>query len=131
MNYYVYGGNHRLCRDLTVYHDKINPDMVKFCVSRNLREADGVACAYQNKILLGFFRFDIDAVDGTMYTNGTYVNPFLRKNGIALNLWKRAIIKHNPKKVVAVITSQGGLNLVEKASDFFPEITFCKSIQIV
>jgi hypothetical protein len=129
MNYYVYGKRHWLCKDLTIENEKFNPDLLKFCINQNLRGADGVACAYSNKTLFGFFRFDID-IDGTMHSNGTYVNFFKRGNGIGFDLWSRALKKIKPIKVVAVLTSDAGEQLFLKVRDAFPKILFCNSRQI-
>ena len=130
MNYYVFGKHHRLCKDLTISHEGFNPDLIEFCKSRNLREADGVAAAYSNRTLFGFFRFDIDPVDGTMYSNGTYVSFFKRKKGIAFDLWSRALNKIKPPKVVAILTSTGGEKLFHSVRDAYPHILFCSSNQI-
>ncbi len=130
MNYYVYGNHHRLCLDLTICNQEFDKELIDFCVSRNLRESDGVACAYYNGTLAGFFRFDIDAVDGTMYTNGTYILPNHRGMGVAPELWGRAFRKRKPAKVVAVVTSQGGEKLITKMKRFYPNIRFCESVQI-
>jgi hypothetical protein len=129
MNYYVYGNSHRLCRDLTIYNDEFSPDLLKFCINQNLREADGVACAYANKTLFGFFRYDID-IDGTMHANGTWINFFKRGKGIGFDLWSKALKKVKPPKVVAILTSDGGEKLFLKVRDAFPKILFCNSRQI-
>ncbi len=129
MNYYVYGKHHRLCRDLTSYHEGFTPDLIDFCIDKNLRESDGVACAYSNRTLFGFFRFDID-IDGALHTNGTYVNPFFRNHGVGFDLWVRALKKIKPTKLVAILTSDHGEKLFLKVRDAFPHILFCSSKQI-
>ncbi len=132
MNYIVYGNRHRFCNNLKLAcHQKgFSKDLADFCTSRKLLQSDGVACAYDAGALVGFFRFDIDGVDGTIYTNGTYVAPDYRGEGIAYNLWIRVLNKMKPEKVVAIVTSRGGENLVQKMKKFFTNIKFSESSQI-
>ena len=81
-----------------------------------------VVVATVNRRLVGFFRGILE--DSCLYAKGTWVHSAHRKQGLAKELWRRALRHEKPRQVEVGIISCGGLRLAQAMDLEYPEIEF-------
>ena len=117
--------------ELTLSFDKMKnlpEDILLELQNWQVEYADKVIIAYDNNVLVGFFRYDLGDTRPWLYAAGTYIIPSYRKKNIASNLWHKAIELEKPNKILAHIASDGGLKLIEKIKKDFPKMLFDYSL---
>ena len=102
----------------------LNKDIMDLFINWEVEFADKVMIAYENDLMIGFFRYDVAKVRPYIYAAGTYVIPEYRNQNIAFNLWKKVIEIEHPSTIFAHVASGGGLNLVNKIKTAFQKIKF-------
>lgn len=71
--------------------------------------------------VIGVFRF---SGQRRMHAHGTWVHPRFRKQGIAFELWSRAIKSTEATSIRVVCASDRGMTLVSSLRGAFPRIRF-------
>jgi predicted GNAT family acetyltransferase len=96
--------------------------MKTFWLKHELGQCDGAILAYHKKELIGFFRFYKRKKGKTLYAGGTYVMKQYRGDGVAKNLWIKALKKTKPEIVDVMVASRGGLKLIKSLKKDFKKI---------
>lgn len=103
-------------------------DIINILKEWDVEFSDKAIIAYEDNIIVGFFRYDLGKVKPWLYAAGTYIIPEYRNQNIAYNLWHKAIMRENPNKILAHVASEGGLKLIKRIQKKFPRMLFDYSL---
>jgi GNAT superfamily N-acetyltransferase len=83
-------------------------------------DSSHVATATDCGKLVGWFR--MTRVGRNLYAQGTWVAPTHRRQGLAAQLWERALERLSPANIDVTVVSEGGVALIDHMEKAHPEI---------